>query len=265
MDESYYSRRGMDYEDRDPDPEYFDEMEETYRDGSLKNECWDSREISDDSCGSARHAEERKERHLYISTPLYINDNLRRTYDIAEMVHDYAVCKQISEKDERCVGLLVEETIGMVAGMVGGFEGEIWLEGDQEACDVCLEGKILPILSGFEIPKGFMAKVGQILHCSFLFDDTEEVPDSLRSAIPDYIRSGLGRHQEGGLMMGKWSLTACRRELKEKAASFAEAREALDEIEMSVVANLADEVTVGLREEGKIRLVISKSFAKKDK
>ncbi len=265
MNESYYSRRDMDYADRDPDPEYFDEMEETYRDGSLKNECWDSRDLPDASFGSPKNPEERKERPLYISTPLYINDNLRRTYDTVEMVHDYAVSEQISEKDERCVGLLVEETIGMVAAMVGGFEGEIWLEGDQKGCDVCLEGKILPILSGFEIPKGFMAKVGQILHCSFLFDNTEEVPDSLRSAIPDYIMSGIGRLKEGGLMVGKWSLTACRKELKEKAASFAEAREALDEMEMSVVANLADEVTVGLREEGKIRLVISKSFAKKDK
>ncbi len=44
MSEPDQQRRELDYEERDPDPEYFDEMEETYRDGSLKNECWNSEE-----------------------------------------------------------------------------------------------------------------------------------------------------------------------------------------------------------------------------
>ncbi len=40
----FMDRRERGYEDQDPDPEYFDEMEETYADGSLKNECWNSGE-----------------------------------------------------------------------------------------------------------------------------------------------------------------------------------------------------------------------------
>ncbi len=252
-------RREADYEDRDSDPEYFDEMEETYRDGSLKNECWNSSE-SLDSLGDSFCTTEKKEQLMYISPPLYINDNLRRTCDTADMVHEYAEKENISEKDERYVSLLTEETVGMMAAMVGPFDAEIWLEGNHSACNICLEAKIVPIYNGFEIPQGFMAKVGQILHCSFLFDSRKEIPESLRAAIPDYITDGMGRHNDGSLMVGKWSLTACRRELKEKAAFIAEAREVLNEMEMSVVANLADEVVVGISEKGKIRMVITKSF-----
>ena len=40
-------RREREYDD-DPDPEYFDEMEETYRDGSMKNECWNEEDRSGD-------------------------------------------------------------------------------------------------------------------------------------------------------------------------------------------------------------------------
>ncbi len=47
MSEPYRSRMEEDFADRDQDPEYFDEMEETYRDGSLKNECWNSGEAGD--------------------------------------------------------------------------------------------------------------------------------------------------------------------------------------------------------------------------
>ncbi len=259
MGETDPFRRESDYEDRGSDQEYFDEMEETYRDGSLKNECWNSSESLDSSIESVRIAE-KKEHRMYISTPLYINDNLRRTCDTADMVHEYAEKEHISEKDERCISLLTEETVGMMAAMVGPFDAEIWLEGDHNACSVCLEAKVVPLCNGFEVPQGFMAKVGQILHCSFLFDSREEVPESLRSAIPDYITDGMGRHDDGSLMVGKWSLTSCRRELKEKAAFIAEAREALNEMEMSVVANLADEVIVGISGKGKIRMVITKSF-----
>ncbi len=53
MSEPELYRRGSRYEDEDPDPEYFDEMEETYRDGSLKNECWNSGEA-----GSSREEDD---------------------------------------------------------------------------------------------------------------------------------------------------------------------------------------------------------------
>lgn len=262
VDEADRFRREADFDDRDSDPEYFDEMEETYRDGSLKNECWNSSEPLDSSEKRERISEKKKH-HMYKSTPLYINDNLRRTYDTADLIHEYAVKENISEKDERCVSLLTEETIGMMAAMVGPFEAEVWLEGDHDACNICLEARIVPVFSGFEVPRGFMAKIGQILHCSFLFDSREEVPETLRAAIPDFITDGMGRRSDGSLIMGKWSLTSCRRELKEKAAFIAEAREALNEMEMSVVANLADEVIVGISEEGKIRMVITRVFDRK--
>ncbi len=195
---------------------------------------------------------------MYESSRLYVNNNVRRVYDSAETVHEYATREKLSEKQERCVSLLVEETVGMISGMVGDFEGEFWLQGDVSSCEIYLESKVAPVVPGEDLPEGFMASIGQLLRCSFLFDSREAVPEAFQDAVPAYMKKGL--HRDEQLMMGKWSMTECRRELRGSADDLLEDRKALDMLEMSVVANLADEVTVGIGEAGKIRLVISKSF-----
>ena len=56
---------------------------------------------------------------------------------------------------------------------------------------------------------------------------------------------------------GRWSLSAYRYQLMRRREEKPAARLALEELEKSIVAQLADEVTIGIHGH-KIRLVISK-------
>ncbi len=187
---------------------------------------------------------------------LYVNNMVRRTYDTAEMAEDFGEQVGMDSKSIRTMTLLMEETIGMVCSMAGPFEAEIWLEGDAKACRVCLEARVGDGMPGEGIPEGFMAKVGNLLRCSFLFDDREEVPAPFRDAIPSYMSDGL---PDAPMMVGRWSLGIAREKLRIEAQDNDQARKQLEELEMSIVANVADEVTIGIQD-NRIRLVIDKGF-----
>ena len=70
---------------------------------------------------------------------------------------------------------------------------------------------------------------------------------------------GAAKKEEKPVMMGQWSLGNYRHALKEKVRDDATAETALDELEKSIVANLADEVIIGIKD-SRVKLVISKQF-----
>ena len=207
------------------------------------------------------------------SDKLYLNNLVRRTYDCQEIIEEYAENVGMGPKDTMHVTLLVEETIGMVCAMVEEFEAELWLEGDRHQCVIHLDAVVR---NGEEMkqravsdlsrqhgkkdePEGFMAKISELLQCAYLFDDEEEVPHVLKHAIPEYMLLGMKQGSDGPLKLGKWSLSTYKDMLKKKHGSEKEFEEALNELEKSIVASIADDVTVGIRK-NQIRLVITKNL-----
>ena len=116
-------------------------------------------------------------------------------------------------------------------------------------------GKAVPTAS----PKGFMAKIAEMLNCSYMFENIMEMPEDLAGMLPDYMSYGIRDKKEAQAWAGRWSLSAYRDNLRNRQGENTKAEPALDELEKSIVAHLADEVTIGIHGH-RIRLVISKNI-----
>ena len=98
-----------------------------------------------------------------------------------------------------------------------------------------------------------MAKIAEMMNCSFMFENVAEMPEDLAGMLPDYMSYGIREGNGARAWAGRWSLSAYRQNLRDDPG----AEPALEELEKSIVAHLADEVTIGIHGQ-KIRLVIAK-------
>lgn len=187
---------------------------------------------------------------------LWISSMVRRISDVNEILQEFADRTGISGRDFQHLCLLAEETLGMAGQMLEDFDGEIWLEKTAPGYEIILEADVRENgsekFSSGNAPKGFMGKIAEMLNCSYAFESISEMPENLAAALPDYLSYGL-REEGAPAWAGKWSLSAYRRNLQDHPDSGIDP----DELEKSIVASLADEVTVGIHGH-RIRLAITK-------
>ena len=189
---------------------------------------------------------------------LWINGMIRRHMEAEEILQDFARETGITGRDFQHMNLLAEETMGMATQLLKDFDGEIWLERTPAGYDIILEADV----RGGEdrpaaelAPEGFMGKIAGMLNCSYMFDSPAEMPEDLAAMLPDYMSYGIREEESAPVWAGRWSLSAYRHNLRQRSGS-GEKRIEEDELEKSIVAQLADEVTIGIHGR-KIRLVIS--------
>ena len=185
---------------------------------------------------------------------LWVNGSIRRNTEGNEILSDCAHTAGITGRAFQHMILLTEETLGMANQMLKDFDGEIWLETTPTGYEIILEADVR---NGFSTapnaPEGFMAKIAEMLNCSYMFENISEMPENLASTLPDYLSYGIRGSEDAPVWAGKWSLSAYRDHLRGDSASEVN----LDELEKSIVARLANEVTIGIHGH-RIRLVISK-------
>ena len=194
---------------------------------------------------------------------LWISDAVRRNSDAYEIMKEFAEKNGISGKDRYHLGLLTEEVLGMANQILHVYDGELWVESTSTGYEIILEAavhendgeKAVPAAS----PEGFMAKIAEMLNCSYMFESIVEMPDDLAGMLPDYMSYGIREKKETQAWAGRWSLSAYRDNLRNRQGENPKAEPALDELEKSIVAHLADEVTIGIHGH-RIRLVISKDI-----
>ncbi len=168
---------------------------------------------------------------------------LREALAQAEAVAAY---RKLSGKEAVHLRLLTEELAGMVRAMTGNLDASFWIEDEDGAFKLHLKTKALLTggmreqlmgvsTSGKNIAaRGFVGKMLELFERSvepgmmFITQDSEMNYASL------------------------WTLSAAR----EAAAAGALPREEWDELERSVVVNLAEEVEVGIREQ-RIELIVT--------
>ena len=194
-----------------------------------------------------------------MTVKLWISSTVRRNCDADELLREFAEKKGITGRDFNHLCLLTEETLGMAGQLLHVYEGELRLEETAAGYEIILEadvhekdgGKAAPAAS----PQGFMAKIAEMMNCSFMFENIMEMPEELAGkALFLYPRMGfLGNGARA--WAGRWSLSAYRQNLRDDPG----AEPALEELEKSIVAHLADEVTIGIHGQ-KIRLVIAKEI-----
>ena len=171
----------------------------------------------------------------------------------------FAQYEQLGEKEGLYLRLLSEEMLGMVRGITGGFEGQFWLEGGEGEYRICLRAdtymdrskkKKLIALSGSgknESSVGIMEMLRNIL-VNVIND-----PDSMDNLSKEYddgsvMYGMMGVRSDGGMdpMDFEWSLIQYK-SMVEKDRRQKKSAEAWDELEKSIVANIADDVKVGVR------------------
>ena len=191
-----------------------------------------------------------------ITAKLWISNTVRRNEDAAEIVAEFARKLGITGKEYSHLGLLTEETLSMATQLLRVYDGELHLQETPSGYEIILEadvreneeGNAAPAVS----PEGFMAKIAEMLNCSYMFDSVMEMPENLAEMLPDYMSYGFSEADSETAWAGKWSLSAYRQNLLNHSGSDLR----LDELEKSIVARLADEVTVGIYGQ-RIRLMIS--------
>ncbi len=169
----------------------------------------------------------------------------------------------LNHKQSLQLRLLCEEIDGMLPNIIDEFDGEFWIEFEDGVCKVNVSIKIPEFnadkkeeLIGIAKNKKNSAAVGIVGKIrdsieNFFLDETRMEALALSSGM-----FGLGTgYSEGVDHAYLWRLEEYRRSLKKE-----EQTEAWDELEKSVIASAADDVTVGVKGR-KATIIIVKKFA----
>ena len=193
---------------------------------------------------------------------LWINSTVRRNNEADDILREFAEKCGISGKDYQHLCLLTEETLGMANQLLKNFDGEIWIEQTPRGYEIFLEADVREDENGRTVPEvspeGFMAKIAGMLNCSYMFENAAEMPEDLAGMLPDYMSYGIPAGEKAPAWAGRWSLSAYRFNLQKNREGRPGLVPVLEELEKSVVARLADEVTIGIHGH-RIRLVITKN------
>ena len=170
---------------------------------------------------------------------------------------------QIRKEDLR-LRLLAEELFGMMRSIVGKIEALYWIEGEDQKYDIFLAGdvelnqdsrrKLIEVSSKHEnaAAKGFMGKLRDMIGVMLL-------PEGDGPSMTSIGLMTMGSPNEfiANSDAYSWSLNKYREELQ--ASDNEEARKENDELERSIVASLADEVSVSI-EDSKVTIVVTIAF-----
>ena len=182
--------------------------------------------------------------------------------EVLSLAEEMAAKYMLNEKKAMHLRLLSEEMMAMLRSVVGNVVAEYWIEETDDIIsllEIHLSAdtrmykqhmrELISVSSSGEnyANKGILGKIRMLFTAAF-------TPEN---AYVDEIASqmyGVSQMDVNGAMIGNasmyWSLNQYRNGVKEDLANTAQpagAKEAWDELEKSVIANLADEVKVGIR------------------
>ncbi len=173
----------------------------------------------------------------------------------------------LPEKDSLRLRPLAEEMTGMLSAITGDVTASFWLEEKDGRFSLHLSAdtkmyldkreKLIALSSSGKntAASGFMGKIRCLLD-AVATPEAEGLPSALDlGMIPmDGTMTGWAMQP-----MSTWSMTTYKQALEKRKETEGEAKEAWDELERSIVANLADEVKVAVRGDN-VELVIDKAF-----
>ncbi len=186
--------------------------------------------------------------------------------NVLREVEKSASLGNLEKKNALRLRLLAEELCGMLPGLIKNFDGEFWVEKEGDEFSLCAslyagnmdvdtkEALLAVSTSGKnEAAKGIMGKIRDVVQNMLL--NRAEV-DSMNWEYG----TNMGYMYYSPDMAAdfrsvySWSLHTYKTNAVEKKAE-----EALDELERSIVANLADDILVGVRGKN-VEIVVKKIF-----
>ena len=196
-----------------------------------------------------------------------------------EEAERFAIAMKLNKKGRFHLRLLAEESLGMLRAVAGEFNATFWLEwrdsiftwsnngtcalhiearadlnypGRQEFLSLSTEGRN-------SAPRGIMEKIRELVEAGlFGMEESLKFQTEYGAGILDYGTLGM---VDGGMSQAfySWSMQKYKEGVAGTKTGDKVAAEAWDELEKSVIANIADEVRVGVRK-GSVELVVVKEF-----
>ena len=209
---------------------------------------------------------------MTVSDKFMVNSDAGRMAAARYATDNFAWHAGLDKHDALRLNLLVEETLGMVKAMVEDFYGRLWFSGDGDACEIHLEAtadmnsnrkqELLCVSSTGRnaAAKGFMGMLGDVI--SGALHNLGHAVDTAygESAVSGNIVTpdGMGTPNMYDLNP-VWTLEQYRENVEKGKLSADALEQAKEDLEKSIVANLADDVVVGVKGDH-IEMVISKRF-----
>ena len=208
-----------------------------------------------------------------VSEKFMINSDSGRMAAAQYVTEEFAGLARLEKRDALRLCLLVEEALGMVKAMVDDFFGQMWFEGQDGDYAIHMElvsnmnadkkEELLSVSSTGEnaSARGFMGKIGDFV--SRAMHSFTKAVDIYGAETMRYGIVGTSGMDTPSMydMTPMWSLKQYRAGLESGRANSQDASAAWDELEKSIVANLADDVIVGVKGD-RVELVITKHFDK---
>ncbi|MBR5386062.1 MAG: hypothetical protein IK142_00610 [Clostridiales bacterium] len=189
------------------------------------------------------------------SDQLYIDSTEEKASAAIAVVDEFLSLQNLDRKKAIHLRLLAEEAVGMVKAMTGDFEALFWMEQEDGEYKVKLTVKtdmdrekkeeLLSLSTSGDntAAKGIMGKIREIIENSLLDLDSALRQQSQYGGNNGYTYVGMGMLEDAPV----WSLNSYREALEDKSAKDDTDDEAWDELERSIVASLAKDVTIGIK------------------
>lgn len=183
-----------------------------------------------------------------------------KSSEILNETEKVALYNGLNHKQALRLRLLVEEINGIVKELVDIYNGEFWIENDNLSYSINLsiqtdfiddesKKKLISVATSGknELAKGFMGKIRSIIDYFSITSDVKVI-----DVYGFYNETNDGISMHNSMEYSYWSLDKYRTDIKDKDSEW-------DELEKSIVANLADNVTVGVMGR-KVQVVVKKTF-----
>lgn len=201
-----------------------------------------------------------------------VNSDAERMAAARFATEEFSRDAKLSQRDTLRLTLLVEETLGMVKAMVNEFYGQLWFVGDGDKVQLHLQAtasvnadakeELLSVSTTGKnaATKGFMGMLGEVI--------TSAAHSFGKGLDEAYGQSAMqfGFVSPSGMdtpdvydLTPIWTLQQYRANLEAGREKSEAAEAALEDLEKSIVANLADDVVVGVKRD-RIELVIAMHF-----
>ena len=189
-----------------------------------------------------------------VSNKVYVNNKgIGRDQALSEVerMTDYL---NLSYKSKMHIRLLTEEMLGMVSELGGDFNAEFWAEHEGGVCRLCLEADVVKMstekrdaLIGVSTSGKNAAEKGA----------AKGIRGKLKDLVKTYWLSGADRSEKADDSSMHWSLSDYKGDIERQKDSGK--AEEWDELEKSIVAKIADDVSVGVKGDT-VEFIITKSI-----
>ena len=198
-----------------------------------------------------------------------------------EEAERFAASLELDKKGCFHLRLLAEEALGMLQAVAGEFNASFWLEWRDSifrwlnggTCALHIDARAnvnylgrkeflsLSTKGQNSASRGIMEKIRELVEAGLYgMEESLRFQTEYGAGILDY--GTLGMVNEGmSQVLYSWSMQKYKEGVAGTKTGDKAAAEAWDELEKSVIANIADEVRVGVRK-GSVELVIVKDFAR---